>query len=101
MRKLLLSATGLAALAMVSVLPGAVRAEVPCDRQCKIEAANTYLAALVSHDGSDVPFAENAWRQENGGAKLEGGENIRAALGSPIMYVILGIHDLRWYVEGN
>lgn len=72
-----------------------------CDRTCTIDAANQYLAALVSHDGSDVPLHPDAWRQENGGGVLRGGENIREALSSPIMYVITGIHDLRWYVEGD
>src|SRR6185312_3825692 len=77
------------------------RATAGCDRQCKIEAANKYLAALVSHDASDVPFAADAWRQENGGARAEGGAAIASATESPIMYVITGIHDLRWYVQGD
>jgi hypothetical protein len=87
-----------AALAQTLVARGS---EAGCERACTIRAANAYLAALVSHDGSDVPFHENAWRQENGGARLEGAENIRAGLSNPIMYVITGIHDLRWFVDGD
>jgi hypothetical protein len=93
----------IAALAagVLSQAPAARSAVDGCERACTIRAANAYLAALVSHDGSDVPFHENAWRQENGGTRLEGAENIRAGLASPIMYVITGIQDLRWFVDGD
>ena len=92
-----------AVLVALVVLAGATpaRATAGCHRQCKIEAANKYLAALVSHDGSDVPLRDDAWRQENGGDVLTGGDNIRAALSNPIMFVITGIHDLRWYADGD
>ena len=55
----------------------------------------------MSHDGSDVPLHPDAWRIENGGQSGDGAENIRAGLSSPIMYVITGIRDLRWYAEGS
>ena len=90
-----------AALVGVSSLGAPAARAAGCDRDCRIDAANTYLAALVSHDGSDVPLHPDAWRIENGGQSGDGAENIRAGLSSPIMYVITGIRDLRWYAEGS
>src|SRR5687768_5348604 len=91
-----------AAAALAGVVAGTPAARAAgCDRDCRIDAANTYLAALVSHDGSDVPLHPDAWRIENGGQSGEGAEDIRAGLSSPIMYVITGIRDLRWYAEGR
>lgn len=71
-----------------------------CGRDDRIEAGNRYLAALVTHDSSDVPLHPDAQRHENGSDTGDGAEEIRAGLESPIMYVITGIRDLRWYV-GN
>lgn len=81
------------------LLPQGVSADEGCDRQCRIDAANLYLAALISHDGSDVPFHEDAWRKENGGYSGRSGEEIRQSLSSPIMWVTTGMRDLRWYGE--
>jgi hypothetical protein len=94
-----------ALVALVGSLAGvgqvAVARPDTCDRACVIGAANTYLAALVSHDGSQVPLAPDATRVENGSDTGATAEEIRAGLASPIMFVITGIRDLRWYVDGE
>jgi hypothetical protein len=39
--------------------------EVACNRQCLIDATNAYVAALVAHDPSKAPLAENLKFVEN------------------------------------
>ena len=76
----------------------------PCpddSRACVVEAAGAYLDALVSHDGSAVPLASDAWRIENGSNSGDDGEAIRAGLESPVMNVIVAMEDVRWVVEGE
>ena len=97
----LLVAAAVAGLCAASVAVAPAASAAGCDRECRIDAANTYLAALVSHDGSAVPLHPDAWRIENGSQSGDGAENIRAGLSSPIMYVITGIRDLRWYADGT
>jgi len=70
-------------------------------RQSVIDAASAYLAALVSHDGSGVPLAPNAWRVENGRNSGDTGPEIASALGIEIMHVIAGVRDEQWYVEDD
>ena len=72
-----------------------------CDRSCRIAAGDAYLASLVSHDASNVPLEENAQRYENGSNTGNGAQAIRDANASPIMFVITGIQDLHWEVEGQ
>lgn len=38
---------------------------IPCDRACLTGMVDTYLAALVAHDSSKIPLAENARLVEN------------------------------------
>ena len=66
-----------------------------------IAVAGQYLDALVSHVGSDVPLAAEAWRIENGHNSGDSGPAIAAALELDIMKMVAGITDTRWYVEGD
>jgi hypothetical protein len=80
--------------------PRTIGADAP-SRQSVIDAASAYLAALVSHDGSDVPLAPNAWRVENGRNSGHTGPEIASALGIEIMHVITGVRDEQWFVEDD
>ena len=64
-----------------------------------ITAASKYLDALVSHDPSEVPLAEHAWRIEQGRRDASGAAEIRAALQSEVMDVVVGLRPVRWIVE--
>ena len=75
-------------------------ASVPA-RDDVIAVAGLYLDALVSHVGSSVPLAAEAWRIENGHNSGDSGPAIAAALELEIMHMVAGITDTRWYVEGD
>lgn len=64
-----------------------------------IAAAEKYLDAIVTHDPSDVPLAEHAWRIEQGRRDATGAAEIRAALQSEVMDVVVGRQPARWVVE--
>jgi hypothetical protein len=66
-----------------------------------VDTATKYLDALVSHVGSKVPLAPEAWRIENGHNSGDSGPAIAAALEIDIMKVVAGITETRWYVEGD
>ena len=66
-----------------------------------IATATLYLDALVSHDGSAVPFAPACRRTERGQDTGSSGEAIREQLGSEIMRGITGYRDIRWFVDGE
>ena len=70
-------------------------------RQSIIDAASTYLEALVSHDASKVPLAENAWRTEEGRNSGIGADDIRTRVASDVMAGITDIRDVRWFVDGE
>ena len=55
----------------------------------------------MSHDGSAVPLAPNAWRVENGRNSGDTGPEIASAMGIEIMHVITGVRDEQWYVEDD
>jgi hypothetical protein len=80
--------------------PRATGSDAP-SRQQVIDVASAYLAALVSHDGSEVPLAPLAWRVENQHSSGDSGPDIAAALGIEIMHVVTGVRDADWYVEGD
>ena len=65
-----------------------------------LEAARRYVAALVSHDATDVPAAADVWRVENGQVTADGGEELRRSLESEIMHTVQAITDERWFVDG-
>lgn len=71
-------------------------------RACVIESATAYLDALVSHDPSKVPLAENAKRWENGVNTGQNAEAIRNGLKNYFGFkTIQNLHNLRWLVDGN
>src|SRR4051794_36807829 len=90
-----------ALVTMMILVAAPSRAADTCDRACRIDAANAYLAALVSHNGDAIPLADDAQRYENGSNTGDGAQGIRDGVESPIMYVITGIQDLHWEVEGQ
>jgi hypothetical protein len=96
--RIVLTALVVAALAVTTP---AVAGPPRCDRACVIAVADTYLAALVSHDGSHVAATKDVVRVENGSQSANGDADLRAGLASPIMFVITGIRELEWDVSGN
>ena len=70
-------------------------------RQSIIDAASTYLEALVSHDASKIALAENAWRTEEGRNSGIGAADIRTRTESDQMKLITDIRDVRWFVDGE
>src|SRR6476646_4917001 len=77
----------------------------PCtdtSRQCVIDAAGTYIAALVSHKGDQVRLAPNARRTENGMVTGSSGDEIRNDLETNKGdAAITGSRDIRWFVDGE
>jgi hypothetical protein len=72
---------------------GAVRSVVQA-------AAQSYVAALASHNASAVPLAPSARRIENRRQRGNSAGQIRAAIASPANKVT-GITNLHIYIEGN
>ncbi len=66
-----------------------------------VGACQAYLDALVSHDARAVALAADCWRVENGGDTGSSGEAIAKGLESPVMQMVAGVDDVRWYVEGD
>src|SRR5688572_7778130 len=68
-------------------LPTTAQAQ-DCDRECLIDLANDYTAALVAHDPSDVPLAADIVTVENA-TKIGRGEGLwRTAAGTPTTFQI-------------
>ncbi len=65
-----------------------------------LAAAQRYVAALVSHDATDVPAAADVWRVENGQITADGGDDLRRSLESEVMHTVRAITDERWFVDG-
>ena len=106
--------TSVLAAAIVAVLGAGIGARAsiaadgpapPCtdtSRECVIDAAGTYIAALVSHKGDDVRLAPNARRTENGLVTGSSGEEIRNDLETNQGdAAITGSRDIRWFVDGE
>jgi hypothetical protein len=106
--------TSVLAAAIVAVLGAGIGARAsiaadapspPCtdtSRQCVIDAAGTYIAALVSHKGDQVRLAPNARRTENGLETASSGEAIRNDLETNKGdAAISGARDIRWFVDGE
>ncbi len=66
-----------------------------------VDAARSYVAALVSHDASAVPIGPEAKRIENGQATGEGAEGLAAALESEIMETVESIDNEHWFTAGD
>jgi len=70
--------------------------------QCVISSASKYIDALVSHDGSQVPLAANAYRTENGNVTGTSGDGIRNDLNTNQGdKAISDVRDIRWFVSGD
>jgi len=76
-------------------------ARAPTPRAGVLAACQAYLDALVSHDASGVPLAPDCWRIENGADTGGSGGAIAEGLEAPIMQMVAGVDDVRWYVEGD
>ena len=72
----------------------------PGESEATLAAAKRYVAALLSHDASDVPAAADVWRIENGHVTADGGDHLRRSLESEIMHTVQAITDERWFVDG-
>ena len=66
-----------------------------------LAAAQAYLAALLSHDGSGVPLADEVWRIENGRVTADGADTLRKSLESEIMHTVRGIDEASWFASGD
>ena len=77
----------------------------PCtdtSRACVVDAAGTYIAALVSHKGDALRVAPNARRTENGLVTGSSGDEIRHDVETNQGdMAITGARDIRWFVEGE
>ena len=87
------------------VLAPAAHGAAPCvdsSRACLIATANTYLDALLSHDGSRIRLAANAHRTENGMDTGDDAGAIRKSVTTPTPdEVNTGMRDKRWFVDGD
>lgn len=66
-----------------------------------IDAAQAYLASLVSHDASAVRATADLRRVENGKVTAEGAADLRASLESEIMHTVQTVAGERWLVAGD
>lgn len=70
--------------------------------ECVVSAASKYINALVTHDGSKVPLAANAYRTENGNVTGTSGDGIRNDLNTNQGdKAISDVRDIRWFVAGD
>lgn len=73
-----------------------------CDDACKVQVAQRYIDALLTHDASQVPLADRVRRIENQSVNAEGAEALRRSLNKGLQYrLIRGIRDLNWFVAGQ
>jgi hypothetical protein len=73
-----------------------------CDDPCKVQVAQSYIDALLSHDASGIPLADHVRRLENNKVNADGATALRQSLNKGAQYrLIRGIRDLRWFVAGN
>ncbi|MFI5779249.1 hypothetical protein [Nocardia sp. NPDC051570] len=88
----------IAALAGLAVVPGTAHADVsPAE-----SAARAYIAALLSHNASSVPFAPDCHRVENGVPTGFTGADLRLQLEfGPQYRIITAIHDLTVTTNGD
>lgn len=85
--------TASAPSAMAAAREAAI-ATTGCQASDAHAAADAYLAALLSHDASAVPFADGVRRVENGLVTGTSAEEIRKDLNTSIKYkIISGLHD--------
>lgn len=64
--------------------------------------ACSYLASIVSHDGSKILAAPNVWRLENGKNTAKSATELEQSMGNHwFRDYVSGIRDIRWYVGGD
>src|SRR5262245_17141045 len=68
------------------------------DRREIVEAATSYLDALVSHDSASVRFAPHARRHTNGHQTVSGADALREMIERE---PVAAIGELRWVVDGS
>ena len=74
--------------AAIAMAPPAAALAQDCDRECLIDMADAYAAALVAHDPSEVPLAAGVVTVENA-KKIGRGEGLwRTATGVPTSFQI-------------
>jgi UDP:flavonoid glycosyltransferase YjiC (YdhE family) len=67
-----------------------------------VEPACAYLASILSHDGSKVPVAPNAWRIEQGVNTGMSGPEIQESMSNDYFTTYVeGLRDIRRFVSGN
>lgn len=80
---------------LLALVPGQASASA-CSDSCRVEAAHSYIRALVTHDSSDVALHPRATRVEQGLQTGYSGRQLRADLAHGPQYrVIGGVHDVR------
>src|SRR5438270_2057244 len=95
-----LIATVTSTATMLVALPAVAQAATDPGEQ--IAAARAYIDALVSHDASAVPLADDAYRIEDGVLTGVSGPEIRWDLDNGQQYrVISGVRDLTFTVAGD
>ncbi|WP_137725513.1 hypothetical protein [Prescottella subtropica] len=68
----------------------------------QLDAARTYVAALLSHDGHTVPYAPDAVRYEVGVKTGRSGNHLRRSLTcGPQFRLIRAIRDEQYRVDGD
>ncbi len=67
-----------------------------------VEPACAYLASILSHDGSKVPVAADAWRIEQGVNTGTSGPEIQESMSNDYFTTYVeGLRDIRWFVSGD
>lgn len=66
-----------------------------------IEPACAYLVSLITHDGSKIPIAPDAWRLEQGVNTGTSGQVIQEDMSKQYFDYIKGLRDIRWFVSGD
>lgn len=73
-----------------------------CDDACRVDGARAYVAALVDHDPSAVPFHPDATRVEAGLPTGFSGDQLRADLRyGPQYRIIRGVSDETFRVRAD
>lgn len=88
---------------MVAAGAGAgVASASTCDDACRVDGARAYVAALVDHDPSTVPFHPDATRVEAGLPTGFSGDQLRADLRyGPQYRIIRGVPDETFRVRAD
>ena len=83
-----------------SVTPPFLQAAQPCDRQCLVSLMQDYLAALVKHDPTAVPFAKEVKFTENTATIPVGYGMWVTATGGPAAFQVYAADPVAQQVAG-